>query len=84
MIVAEILINVGSGYLAGSDCTDYSCRSGCTVASGENTRHILNSEVHPVAWMMPHFASDTLFYEVTAFDALTDRCDYDVTLQPEH
>ena len=24
MIVAEVLINVGSGYFAGSDCTDYS------------------------------------------------------------
>ena len=78
MIVAEILINVGSGYFAGSDYTDYSCRSGCSVASGENTRHILNGGPSGCLDDAP-FCVDTLFYEVTAFDALTHSCDDDIT-----
>ena len=78
MVVAEILVDVGCGYLAGSDCTDHGCRSGCTVASGEDTRHILNGGPSGCLDDAPPRV-DTLFYEVTAFDALTHSCDDDIT-----
>ena len=77
MVVAEILIDIGSRYFSGCNRADHGCRTGCTVATGENTRHVLDGGP---ASRLDHapFGVDSLFYEVAAFDALTDRGDDDI------
>ena len=71
---SEILVDIGSYHLGGSDCFNYRCRPGSTVASGKYARNIVKSTLvlgHDFAPFNRHAG----FFKVLILDILTDSYD---------